>query len=924
MPPPATSWKMPPLRDPRWTFACLLALYAVAGSTVLGFNRDPLQIFLTVLTCVTLEVIFARLLRREWLFPLSATITGLGLSLLVNYPHHLLLLFVPAFFAISSKYLLTAGGRHFFNPAMIGLLAALNLGDGQFATSPPYQWGTQPWLAAGFLLAAALAGFASRIRRTPLLVSFILTFSALTLLRAWLMRWHLPPATLIEGTLLSPAVFLFTFYMITDPRTSPISVRGQILWGISIAVLDLGLHLRSSLATLFQALFLASTVRWGAWHLRHLWQQGFTALNPGRPWLRPAAFLTVIATAGTTLYTRVLHPAILAPDPGFAFEKAAFPTPDPDNLLARVDPRIAHIAKWVLSIGDAVAVADYDGDGLQDIFLTYPHKSPADRNSLYRNTGGLTFQRTPLPALDDISIHPEQYGIIAGAIFVDYDNSGRQSLLLTAGWGKVRLLRNEAGPDNAAVFRDVTAAAGLDEYTVSVTATMADFDRDGDLDLFIGNAMSPLLPDYDPPQQFNIFQLPAPAFAEDRRMFHFMHSTWHNATNGGLNVFLRNQGGRFQREDIAALGMPETHWTMATGTADLNQDGWPDLYCASDYGPDDLYLNNQGKGFIRMAGKITGSIGRDTYKGMNVSIGDLDNRGWPDIHVANVHAPLQAEGSLVWRVEPYPDSPHGIRLSDHAAARRLINEKRFGWGAVMGDLNLDGWLDMVQANGMVDDAPDKIFAQPRDYWYRASQVMRAGPEVHSYADRWADLRGYDIWGHQQNRVYLSNGTPPAQFVDIASRTGLTALTNTRAAALADFDNDGDPDLVLTHQFAGAEIFRNTRRRAAPSRSPAPPYWIGLTLTGDGKTVNRDAVGARVILTSGPLRQSREVSLTSGFSAQSDRRLLFGLGDSLLPVQLEIHWPDGSVEQRTHLPLNQYHTLQFNAPAIGSHPLVSAP
>ncbi len=101
----------------------------------------------------------------------------------------------------------------------------------------------------------------------------------------------------------------------------------------------------------------------------------------------------------------------------------------------------------------------------------------------------------------------------------------------------------------------------------------------------------------------------------------------------------------------------------------------------------------------------------------------------------------------------------------------------------MGDLNLDGSLDIVQANGMVDDSADKKFPERQDYWYRASQVMRAGPEVHSYADRWADLRGYDIWGHQQNRVYLSNGAKSAQFRDVADLVGLTEKTNSRAVGL---------------------------------------------------------------------------------------------------------------------------------------------
>lgn len=819
---------------------------------------------------------------------------------------------MPAFFAIGSKFVLTFEGRHIFNPGLMGVVAALVLGGGRFATSPPYQWGDQPLLAGLFLAAAACAGFAGKIRRTPLIVSFLVTFLVLTLLRAWMMRWHLPPRTLIEGTLTSPAFFLFTFYMITDPKTSPQGTRAQIVWGVSVAVLDFLLHLKSSLATLFFALFLVSAARLLWLHFRQFSKSGLAALRPLGSWFRQVALLVAGGSLGWATYVRLIYPAVVAPAPQFVFEPSISTGGTMGDTLTRVDPRIAHVAKWVLSVGDAAAVGDFDNDGLPDVFLTYPLKQADQRNTLLNNLGNFKFARVPLPALDEISAHPEKHGLIAGALFVDFDNSGQQSLFLTTGWGKVRLLKNMGGPGERPEFQDVTEAVGLNEYTVSVAATLADFDRDGDLDLFIGNAMAPELPGYDPPERFNIFALPEARHEGDRRMFHFMHSTWHNARNGGKNVFLRQtSSGRFQREDIAALGMQETHWTMAVGTADLNQDGWTDLYCASDYGPDDLYLNQAGRGFLRVEGTFTGSIGRDTYKGMNVSIGDLDNRGWQDIHVSNVHAPLQAEGSLVWRVEPNDKADGGIRLRDESSPRRMVNESRFGWGAVMGDLNLDGWLDLVQANGMVDDTADKMFDEPRDYWYRASQVMRAGPEVHSYADRWADLRGHEIWGRQKNRVYLSNGASPAQFSDVADTVVLTEKTNSRAAVLADFDNDGDLDLVLTHQFAAAEIRRNTRMESAGNDHP---HWIGFLLQGDGKAVLRDAVGAQVFVKTAELQQMREVALTSWFSGQSDRRLHFGLGAHSDPVDVVIRWPGGGTQSLKGLAVDSYHTIAFpNAP-----------
>jgi len=899
------SWQIPGKRDPRWIFAGLLGSYAFIGSGWLGFNRDFLQIFLTITLCMALDMAFAWIFQKRKLFPLSACISGLGISLLVNYPHDDYLLCFPVFFAIASKYLITSGGRHVYNPGLFGLMAALWLGDGRFATSPPYQWGAQPIVAALFLSLAAVACFACKIRRGPLIVTFLISFLALTVLRAWVMRWHLPPETLITGTLVSPAFFLFAFYMITDPQTSPKTTRGQILWALSVAVIDLVLHFRSSLATMFIALFLVTTARFAWESLSRLRLTGLSSVLPSPSWIKRVAVVSVVAFAGMTVYGKVIRAFSTTPVADFTLVRVPMEEVKMSHALEEVDPRIAHIAKWVLSVGDAVAVGDYDGDGLQDIFLTYPLKDPANRNSLYRNCGGMKFEKVPIPALEQVNLHPERHGLIAGALFADYDNSGRQSLLLLCGWGKTLILKNTLNAAGQTEFVDVTQESGLDEYTVSVAATLADFDRDGDLDLLIGNAMSPLLADYHKPTRFNIFSLPQPEYDGDRRMFHFMHSTWHNAENGGLNAFYRNDGtGHFTKENIAALGMPETHWTMAIGSSDFNHDGWPDIYCASDYGPDDVYINQNGTSFQRITGTFHGSVGRDSYKGMNVSIGDLDNSGNTDVYVSNVHAPLQAEGSMCWRV-------NDKGFHDLAADRLLVNEKRFGWGAAMGDLNLDGSLDIIQANGMVDDTADKKFPDRRDYWYRASQVMRAGPEVHSYADRWADLRGYDIWGHQQNRVYLSDGGSPARFLDVATQVGVTEKTNSRAVAMADFDNDGDLDVVVTHQFAVAEVLRNNS-----SETNGLP-WIGFQLAGDGKTVNRDAAGARVLITSNDKSQTREVMMTSGFSAQGDRRLHFGLGSQSGSIKVKIIWPNGSIQFLPEPKPGTYHKI-FYEPNDVSH------
>ncbi len=772
-----------------------------------------------------------------------------------------------------------------------------------------------------FLITAALILFVFRIGRTPLIASFLGFYGLETLLRAHILRWHIPPQTLVLGTLTAASFYLFTFYMITDPKTSPSCAWNQVGWSFAIVLVDFLLHIHQSLSTLFYALFIVSAIRWfllhaaafvrlGGAHAREAFSRGL--------FVRIGAF-TLLGLGGYTLYAKVIHPRLAIGDSGFSLievpESVSGIHSEMSDVLEHVDPRVRHFAKWLMSIGDAIAVGDYDNDGLQDIFLTNPLKRPEDRNVLYHNRGNYRFERVEIPALREINLHPEKYGFVAGAIFVDYDISGAQSLFLTVAYGKSRLLKNLLPVTGKPEFVDVTDEAGVGEHTTSVAADFFDYDRDGKLDLYVANSLPNYLPDYLKPTPLNIFRLPPAEYPGDRRMFHFMHESWNNARNGGLNRLYHNLGdGRFERMDMTRMGMPETHFSLAVGTGDLNGDGYTDIYVANDFGPDDLYLNDHGQRFVRIAGKMFGSIGNDTYKGMNVSIGDLDNRGRLDIYVSNIHVSLQAEGSLLWKSYPSEKNAFVPEFRDEATGRGVLNEGGFGWGAAMGDLNLDGWLDLVQANGMADDSLDKRFDKRRDYWYAAEKVMLSPPDIHSYVDRWPDLRGYEIFGHQQTRVYLSRGAETTmQFVDVSPQVGLTQLTTSRGVALADFNNQGVLDVAITHQFGPLTLYRNTLHERDQD-SGWYHHWLGLAMQGDGEKVSREAVGTQVFLTyprdGKPIRQMREVQIANGFSAQSDRRLLFGLGDYDGPVEVEVRWYGAETVVYPELKLDRYHTLRY--------------
>jgi hypothetical protein len=915
-------WIWPRWTDPRLPFAALLTLYGVLGFSFFGFNRSPGQMAAIVITGSVLDAALGWVLRKEKVVPLSGYISCCSLALLLNYSHHSWLLLMPVWLAMGSKYVLTFEGRHVFNPSMFGVATSLLLSRELITAAPAYQWANGALALSAFIVMAALVLFLFRVGRGWLVVSFLLLYAAQTGLRAYIMRHHLPPEVLFLGTLGAPSFFIFVFYMLTDPATSPPTRRGQVLLAAAITLVDLVLHFKESVYTFFYAALTVASSRFLFLHARAAWRRGLAEslrvfLSADR--LKRVGVVGGLGGAMAGAYFGVVAHAVEARPLSFHMDRMEAAHTglgsEMGDVLTRVDPRVAHISKWVLSVGDAVAAGDFDGDGLLDLYLSSPLKKDGYRAALYRNLGGFRFERVKVPALERFATNYARDGLAGTATFVDYDGDGDQDLAIGVAFGPSRLLHNPLRETGRADFEDVTEAAGIIAHSVSLGLAFLDYDRDARLDLLVTNALTTHLPDYATPTPLNLFHLPAPEYPGDRRMFRFMHDGWHQSDNGGLNRLYRARGdGTFEPLDMTAMGMPETRWSLATSTVDLNHDGWTDLYIANDFGPDDVYLNEGGKHFRRIAGRLFGEVGKDTYKGMNASVADFDRNGYLDVYVSNVHHSLQAEGSLLWMVGPGVGDAFMPEFKDEATFRGALNERRFGWGAAAGDLDNDGWPDIVQANGMVDDRLDKLLPDGarKDYWYINHKLMQSGPEIHTYADQWGDIRGRTIYPNEARRAYLNLGdAKPGHFVDVARELGVEDPDNSRGVLMADLDNDGDLDLVITNQHGPVSVYRNTLRTEGGPVNPGANF-VGLSLVGDGARTHRTAVGSRVVISyeegGQRVEQVQEVGLMGGFSASADPRMHFGLGRHSGPVTATIDWYGGEV-QTLQLEAGRYHEVR---------------
>jgi hypothetical protein len=495
----------------------------------------------------------------------------------------------------------------------------------------------------------------------------------------------------------------------------------------------------------------------------------------------------------------------------------------------------AHIMAGYTALGASAAVSDYDGDGYDDVFVT--DSKEGGKNHLYRNNGNFTF--TDVAETAGVADGNDAKNVSADALWLDYNNDGRPDLFVVR-FGQSQLFENLGGGK----FREVTRKAGLTGYRNSITAIAFDYDRDGYVDLFIGNYFQPV----------NIFQPESPGFFPE---------SFETANNGGgVTVYHNNHNGTFT-DVTEKAGFKLSGWTLDLGHGDANNDGWDDLYVACDFGTDRFFVNNGDGTFTD---KTETAIGFDTKKGMNADWGDYDNDGFLDIFVTNITDDYMREGNFLWH-------NNGNLTFTDVARETGAHDTGWGWGGKFFDYDNDGWLDLYVVNGWVSAGKDSYVP---DIF---KMVIKPGIDF-ADARNWPPMGNKSLSGYEKKRLFHNeHGTG---FKDEAPRHGLDSTRDGRGVAVADFDNDGRLDLFVANANAEPYLYRNSQTTGN--------HWVQFLL--EGTKSNRTAVGAQVRVTAGGRTLLGFVNGGNGFGAQSMSRVHFGLGRDDKIEKVEIRWPSG--------------------------------